>query len=80
LFETKNETIEHFAFVFQLSVADVVESPPFEKNDVILYAALCSKEENQDAIDNAILNEAQRLDLSSILTSYTVSLYYSIKP
>lgn len=58
----------------QLSVADVVEVPPFAKKDVILFASLCSKEENQDAIDLAILNESQKFELTSTLSSFTVQL------
>ncbi|MBN1236202.1 MAG: plasma-membrane proton-efflux P-type ATPase [Methanotrichaceae archaeon] len=41
-----------------ITVADVVPFSGFTKKDVLLFAALASREENHDLIDNAIIKES----------------------
>jgi H+-transporting ATPase len=64
----------------KLSVADLAEAPPYSKKDVILYATLCSKRENNDAIDLAVLNEVDKYDLSSTVASYNVTHFEPFDP
>lgn len=46
----------------ELTVGEPVPAPNHDKEDVLLYAALASREEDNDAIDNAILNRAKEED------------------
>ena len=43
----------------EISVAEVVTFNNFTEEDVLLYGMLASKEEDQDAIDNAIISKVQ---------------------
>ncbi|MGE5279991.1 MAG: plasma-membrane proton-efflux P-type ATPase [Deltaproteobacteria bacterium] len=46
----------------QIAVARIVPLEGFEEQDVIRYGCMASKEENQDAIDNAIFEKATAMD------------------
>lgn len=71
----------------KLSVAEIIEatslskkSKKYQKTDVLIYAALCSKKENNDPLDLAILNELNKLNLTSAVEVYNVSNFLPFDP
>lgn len=65
----------------ELTVADVVPFGKYGKNDVLLYAALASNEENRDPIDNAIINAAQSDgDTTGILGNFNIIQFKPFDP
>ncbi|ACX72731.1 plasma-membrane proton-efflux P-type ATPase [Methanocaldococcus vulcanius M7] len=64
----------------QLVCGDIIPMNGFTKEDVILYASLASREEDADAIDMAILNEAKKLGLIERLKKYKVKKFIPFDP
>ncbi|WP_423792984.1 plasma-membrane proton-efflux P-type ATPase [Methanocaldococcus indicus] len=64
----------------QLVCGDIVALNNFTKEDVILYAALASKEEDNDAIDLAIINEAKKLNLIDKIKKYKIKKFIPFDP
>ncbi|MGA7367804.1 MAG: plasma-membrane proton-efflux P-type ATPase [Nitrososphaeraceae archaeon] len=60
----------------KLSIAQVEAFDSYTEADVILYASLASKEEDNDPIDNVIIARCKSLNIfESISTSYTLSAF-----
>ncbi len=65
----------------ELTIAEVVPYGDFTENDVLLYASLASREEDQDAIDTAIINKAKSVQgLTNQLATYTVDKFLPFDP
>jgi H+-transporting ATPase len=65
----------------KLSVAQVEAFDPYTEAEVILYATLTSREEDNDPIDNAIIARCKSLKLfESISTSYRSSSFKPFDP
>jgi H+-transporting ATPase len=64
-----------------ISVASVLPFNGHEEKDVLLYAALASREENNDPIDMAIIKRTQESKgLSEAMTGYVVSDFIPFDP
>jgi H+-transporting ATPase len=65
----------------KLSVAQVEAFDPYTDAEVILYATLASREEDNDPIDNAIIARCRSLKMfESVNTSYTLSSFKPFDP
>ncbi|XRO77198.1 plasma-membrane proton-efflux P-type ATPase [Methanocaldococcus sp. 10A] len=64
----------------QLVCGDIIALNNFSKEDVILFAALASREEDADAIDMAILNEAKKLGLAEKIKKYKIKKFIPFDP
>ncbi|XRO75391.1 plasma-membrane proton-efflux P-type ATPase [Methanocaldococcus sp. 28A] len=64
----------------QLVCGEIIALNNFTKEDVILYAALASREEDADAIDTAILNEAKKLGLIEKIKKYKIKKFIPFDP
>ncbi|ADC69535.1 plasma-membrane proton-efflux P-type ATPase [Methanocaldococcus sp. FS406-22] len=64
----------------QLVCGDIIALNNFSKEDVILFAALASREEDADAIDMAILNEAKKLGLTEKIKNYNIKKFIPFDP
>ncbi|ACV24401.1 plasma-membrane proton-efflux P-type ATPase [Methanocaldococcus fervens] len=64
----------------QLVCGDIVALNNFSKEDVVLFAALASREEDADAIDMAILNEAKKLNLIEKIKKYKIKKFIPFDP
>jgi H+-transporting ATPase len=65
----------------KLSVAQVEAFDPYTEAEVILYATLASREEDNDPIDNAIIARCRSLKMfESVNTSYTLSSFKPFDP
>ncbi len=54
----------------KMTVGDIIPLNGFKREDVIFYAALSSKEEDQDPIDVAVLDKASELGLKERLSTF----------
>lgn len=65
----------------KLSVAEPLPSPDYQKEDVLLYAALASQEEDNDAIDNAIFDRLKQNDsLTKQLSQFSIDRFTPFDP
>ena len=64
----------------KLSVAEVKGFDPYTEADVILYATLASREEDNDPIDNAIIARCKYLNISERVSSYKLSSFKPFDP
>ena len=64
----------------QLVCGDIIALNNFSKEDVVLFAALASREEDADAIDMAILNEAKKLGLTEKIKNYKIKKFIPFDP
>jgi H+-transporting ATPase len=64
----------------KLSVAQVEAFDPYTKAEVILYATLTSREEDNDPIDNAIIARCKSLKIFESITSYRSSSFKPFDP
>jgi len=64
----------------ELTLAQVKPFAGFTDNDVLLFATLASREENQDSIDNAIINKAKTLKVFDTIGSYKVIEFKPFDP
>ncbi|HII59985.1 TPA: plasma-membrane proton-efflux P-type ATPase [Methanocaldococcus jannaschii] len=64
----------------QLVCGEIIALNGFSKEDVVLFAALASREEDADAIDMAILNEAKKLGLMEKIKNYKIKKFIPFDP
>ena len=64
----------------QLVCGDIIALNNFSKEDVVLFAVLASREEDADAIDMAILNEAKKLGLIEKIKNYKIKKFIPFDP
>ncbi|MFW9971495.1 MAG: plasma-membrane proton-efflux P-type ATPase [Candidatus Odinarchaeota archaeon] len=65
----------------ELTIREIVPFSDFTNNDVLLYATLASKEENQDPIDNVIINELWKSISQNIVSdNYKVTAFQPFDP
>ncbi|MFZ0510282.1 MAG: plasma-membrane proton-efflux P-type ATPase [Candidatus Nitrosopolaris sp.] len=64
----------------KLSVAQVEAFDPYTEAEVILYATLTSREEDNDPIDNAIIARCKSLKIFESITSYRSSSFKPFDP
>ncbi|NIA29704.1 MAG: plasma-membrane proton-efflux P-type ATPase [Actinobacteria bacterium] len=64
----------------ELTLAQVKPFAGFTDNDVLLFATLASKEENQDPIDNAIINKTKTLKVFDTIGAYKVKEFKPFDP
>ncbi len=64
----------------QLVCGEIIALNNFTKEDVVLFAALASREEDADAIDMAILNEAKKLGLIDKIKTYKIKKFIPFDP
>lgn len=64
----------------QLVCGEIITLNNFTKEDVILFASLASREEDSDAIDTAILNEAKKLGLIEKIKKYKIKKFIPFDP
>jgi H+-transporting ATPase len=65
----------------QLSVADVLPSADFQEQDVLLYAALASRKEDNDTIDNAIFSKIeQNTKLNQLISQFHITGFQPFDP
>ena len=64
----------------QLVCGDIIALNNFSKEDVVLFAVLASREEDADAIDMAILNEAKKLGLTEKIKNYKIKKFIPFDP
>lgn len=64
----------------KLSVAEVKGFDPYTEAEVILYATLASREEDNDPIDNAIIGRCKSLKISERVSSYKLSSFKPFDP
>ncbi|MEO2117642.1 MAG: plasma-membrane proton-efflux P-type ATPase [Methanocaldococcus sp.] len=64
----------------QLVCGEIIALNGFSKEDVVLFAALASREEDADAIDMAILNEAKKLGLTERIKNYKIKKFIPFDP
>ncbi len=65
----------------ELTVGEVKLFKKYTENDVMLYAALASREEDKDPIDDAIITKARSLDgMPASTSSYKVSSFKPFDP
>jgi len=65
----------------ELTLADVKPFEDFTENDVLLYATLASREEDQDPIDAAIITKAKGVqELADVTASYHVKEFKPFDP
>lgn len=65
----------------KLTLADVVTSPGFTQDEVLLYASLSSREEDNDPIDTAIISETRdEKGLGDRLSSFQVQKFKPFDP
>ncbi|MFX1496728.1 MAG: plasma-membrane proton-efflux P-type ATPase [Promethearchaeota archaeon] len=65
----------------ELTVKEIVPVSNFTEKDVLTYAALASKEENQDPIDNVIINKLKEsFSYNIILKDYVVTVFKPFDP
>ncbi|MBN2349734.1 MAG: plasma-membrane proton-efflux P-type ATPase [Bacteroidales bacterium] len=65
----------------ELTVANVIPYDTFNDNDVLLYAALASNADDQDAIDNAILEKSNKIaDIKNSLSDYSLDNFKPFDP
>jgi len=65
----------------ELTLAEVESFKGFKNNDVLLYATLASREEDQDPIDNAIINKFNSLgDFSKKIKDYKILEFTPFDP
>jgi len=65
----------------ELAVGVVKTSKKYTENDVLLYAALASREEDKDPIDDAIVTKAKALDgMPASMSSYKVASFKPFDP
>lgn len=63
----------------ELTMADMQTFPGFQENDLLMYAALASREEDRDPIDNAILEKASAV-ISGKVSSFTSLSFHPFDP
>ncbi|MFU8653850.1 plasma-membrane proton-efflux P-type ATPase [Methanotorris formicicus] len=64
----------------QLVCGEIITLNDFSKEDVVLFATLASREEDADAIDMAILNEAEKLNLIEKIKNYKIKKFIPFDP
>jgi len=64
----------------QLVCGDIIALNNFSKEDVVLFAVLASREEDADAIDMAIINEAKKLGLIEKIKNYKIKKFIPFDP
>ena len=64
----------------RMSLADPWVAPGFGREDLFVYAALASREENRDPIEEPIFAELERLDLRGRLTAWRVERFVPFDP
>lgn len=65
----------------ELTIREIVPFSDFTNRDVLVYATLASKEENQDPIDNVIINKLEELQSKTTVSeNYTVILFKPFDP
>ncbi|MEJ2054884.1 MAG: plasma-membrane proton-efflux P-type ATPase [Calditrichaceae bacterium] len=65
----------------KLTVGETINTPDFSNEDVLMYASLASKAENNDAIDNAILSKAQTFEnIENKLSDYKTTNFKPFDP
>jgi len=64
----------------ELTLAQVKPFAGFTDNDVLLFATLASREENQDPIDNAIINKAKTLKDFGTIGTYDIKEFKPFDP
>ncbi len=65
----------------ELTVGDIHTYDDFNQNDVLLYSILASREEDQDPIDNAIINEGKRFkEVQDNLKNFTLEKFIPFDP
>ncbi|RMG30343.1 MAG: HAD family hydrolase, partial [Gammaproteobacteria bacterium] len=64
----------------RMSLAEPYVDPHFQKNDLFLYAALASREENKDPIEEPIFAEIDKLKLRDRLQQYQLRKFVPFDP
>ena len=65
----------------ELSVGNVISFDDFSSNDILIYGTLASREEDEDAIDNTIINKAKMIEgFEKIINSYTIANFTPFDP
>jgi H+-transporting ATPase len=65
----------------ELSVAQVSPLQGFNENDVLVYAALASRKEDQDPIDNAVISKAQESGkLEGTASAFKIEAFHPFDP
>ena len=65
----------------KIAVAQIVPLNDFKESDVIRFGVMASKEENQDAIDNAIIKKASSFDdLKDLAGSFEINKFQPFDP
>ena len=65
----------------ELTIAEVVPFLGYKSNDVLLFAALASNEENKDPIDSAIITKTRSIvELTALIGNYTILEYKPFNP
>ncbi len=64
----------------KLTVGEIIPWEGHSKENVILYAALASVRENKDPIDLAVLDEMEKMNLSSIYQQYKMVKFTPFDP
>ena len=65
----------------ELTITKVTPLDGFSENDVLLFATLASREEDQDPIDNAIIYKAKTMDaVAKTLNRYRITEYKPFDP
>ena len=65
----------------RLSVAEPLPAPAYDKDEVLLYAALASQQDNHDAIDDAIFERLKRNgDAAKHLSQFTIDQFTPFDP
>ncbi|HHH35436.1 MAG TPA: plasma-membrane proton-efflux P-type ATPase [Gammaproteobacteria bacterium] len=64
----------------RMSLAEPYVEPSFQKTDLFLYAALASREENQDPIEAPIFAEVEKLGLRDRLGQYRIEKFIPFDP
>jgi H+-transporting ATPase len=65
----------------ELTVSKVQSFEGFEVDDVLLFGALASREENRDPIDDAVITDAKSIKaVSSALSNYTIEAFKPFDP
>ncbi len=64
----------------ELTLAAVKPFANFTENDVLLFAALASREEDQDPIDNVIIKKIKTLEISKAIGAYEIKEFKPFDP